>query len=187
MFCLSQLHQFHSVLVRCLAHFVGHQLVIEVNRQGALRCLLELSGEGSRVRVGQDQTPHCAFVDIEFHAVLELQALQLVQALFQAGRGHVLVGHLLLGPIRSITRSAASLSLSMTRIEPVCYLSDLFTREAARGRGAGRALIEAVYDSARAAMSSRVYWQTHESNTAGRQLYDKLAKHHGFIVYAQEL
>ncbi len=26
---------------------------------------------------------------------------------------------------------------SMTRIEPVCYLSDLFTREAARGRGWG--------------------------------------------------
>ena len=105
----------------------------------------------------------------------------------ETGRGHVLVGHLLLGPIRSITRSAASLSLSMTRIEPVCYLSDLFTREAARGRGVGRALIGAVYDSARAAKSSRVYWQTHESNTAGRQLYDKLAKHHGFIVYAQEL
>ena len=72
-------------------------------------------------------------------------------------------------------------------IEPVCYLSDLFTREAARGRGVGRALIEAVYDAARAAKSSRVYWQTHETNAAGRQLYDKLAKHHGFIVYAQEL
>ena len=27
----------------------------------------------------------------------------------------------------------------------------------------------------------------HETNAAGRQLYDKLAKHHGFIVYAQEL
>ena len=60
-------------------------------------------------------------------------------------------------------------------------------REAARGRGVGRALIGAVYDSARAAQSSRVYWQTHETNAAGRQLYDKLAKHHGFIVYAQEL
>ena len=45
---------------------------------------------------------------------------------------------------------------SMTRIEPVCYLSDLFTREAARGRGVGRALIEAVYGAARAAQTSRV-------------------------------
>lgn len=76
---------------------------------------------------------------------------------------------------------------SMTRIEPVCYLSDLFTREAARGRGVGRALIEAVYEQARAAGSSRVYWQTQEGNAAGRVLYDKVAKHHGFIVYAKEL
>ncbi len=76
---------------------------------------------------------------------------------------------------------------SMTRIEPVCYLSDLFTREAARGRGVGRMLIEAVYEQARAAGSSRVYWQTQETNAAGRLLYDKVAKHHGFIVYAKEL
>jgi GNAT superfamily N-acetyltransferase len=76
---------------------------------------------------------------------------------------------------------------SMTRIEPVCYLSDLFTREAARGRGAGRALIQEVYAAARAAGSSRVYWQTREDNMAGRALYDKVARHHGFIVYAQEL
>ncbi|MBU1353370.1 MAG: GNAT family N-acetyltransferase [Gammaproteobacteria bacterium] len=76
---------------------------------------------------------------------------------------------------------------SLTRIEPVCYLSDLFTREAARGRGVGRALIDAVVGAARAAKSTRVYWQTHESNAAGRLLYDKLAQHHGFIVYAREL
>eukprot|EP01030_Chromulinospumella_sphaerica_P007541 gene7541-7371_t len=76
---------------------------------------------------------------------------------------------------------------SMTRIEPVCYLSDLFTREAARGRGVGRALIEGVYAAARTARSQRVYWQTQSTNAAGRQLYDKLAKHQGFIVYAHEL
>ena len=76
---------------------------------------------------------------------------------------------------------------SMTRIEPVCYLSDLFTREAARGRGVGRALIEGVYAAARTARSQRVYWQTQATNAAGRQLYDKLAKHQGFIVYAHEL
>lgn len=76
---------------------------------------------------------------------------------------------------------------STTRIEPVCYLSDLFTREAARGRGVGRALISGVVDAARENKSTRVYWQTHETNAAGRLLYDKMAQHHGFIVYAREL
>src|SRR5882724_4461999 len=40
---------------------------------------------------------------------------------------------------------------SMTSIAPICYLSDLFTSQAARGKGVGRALIEGVYDKARAA------------------------------------
>ncbi len=71
---------------------------------------------------------------------------------------------------------------SMTRIEHVCYLSDLFTSPSLRGRGIGRSLIEAVCVQARAVAARRVYWQTHESNGAGRQLYDQVAKHHGFIV-----
>ncbi len=75
---------------------------------------------------------------------------------------------------------------SMTRIEPVCYLSDLFTQPALRGQGIGRLLIEAVCARAREAGASRVYWQTHESNAARRQLYDKVAGHHGFIVYSRD-
>jgi len=31
-----------------------------------------------------------------------------------------------------------------------------------------------------------VYWQTHESNAAGRRLYDTLARYDGFIVYDRE-
>lgn len=76
---------------------------------------------------------------------------------------------------------------SMTRIEDVCYLSDLFTAPDERGRGVGRLLVEAVYAKAKAAGSTRVYWQTHTSNTAGRALYDKVAQHLGFIVYSKEL
>ena len=76
---------------------------------------------------------------------------------------------------------------STTRIELTCYLQDLFTARAERGRGIGRALIRSVYEQARSAGISRVYWQTHESNAAGRLLYDKVAKHAGFIVYGQEL
>lgn len=72
---------------------------------------------------------------------------------------------------------------STTQIAPNCYLQDLFTRESDRGQGVGRALINAVYDAARRDGSPRVYWQTHETNAAGRLLYDKVAQHVGFIVY----
>lgn len=76
---------------------------------------------------------------------------------------------------------------STTRIELTCYLQDLFTAPAARGQGVGRRLVEAVYTTAREAGIRRVYWQTHETNAAGRRLYDTVAKHHGFIVYAHDL
>lgn len=76
---------------------------------------------------------------------------------------------------------------STTMIEPVCYLQDLFTAEPARGKGVGRALIEAVYREAKLAGSPRVYWQTHESNRTARTLYDRVAEHQGFIVYRKQL
>ena len=76
---------------------------------------------------------------------------------------------------------------STSRLHDVCYLQDLYTAEDKRGRGVGRRLIEAVYAAARDAGSSRVYWQTHVTNAAGRALYDKVASHLGFIVYTHEL
>lgn len=76
---------------------------------------------------------------------------------------------------------------STTRIEPVCYLQDLFTAEAARGQGMARALVEHVYAHAHAAGVRRVYWQTQAGNAAARALYDRLAAHAGFIVYAHDV
>jgi GNAT superfamily N-acetyltransferase len=68
-----------------------------------------------------------------------------------------------------------------------CYLQDLYTVEASRGMGIGRALIEAVYVHARQAGSPRVYWQTHETNATAMQLYDKVAEKSGFTVYRKML
>jgi GNAT superfamily N-acetyltransferase len=62
-------------------------------------------------------------------------------------------------------------------------LQDLFTAEAARGKGVGKMLIEGVYQQARLAGSSRVYWQTHETNRTAIQLYDTMAERSGFVVY----
>ena len=76
---------------------------------------------------------------------------------------------------------------STTMIEPTCYLQDLFADPAVRGQGVGRRLIEAVYERARAAGLSRVYWQTHETNATARLLYDRVAENRGFIVYSKNV
>ncbi|MFF1612884.1 GNAT family N-acetyltransferase [Amycolatopsis sp. NPDC058278] len=65
----------------------------------------------------------------------------------------------------------------------VCYLQDLFTDAGARGRGVGRALIEAVAGWARARGCVRVYWHTHTSNVTARRLYDQVAVDKGFMQY----
>lgn len=70
---------------------------------------------------------------------------------------------------------------------PICYLQDLFTSEQARGRGVGRALINGVCDRAREAGSTRVYWQTHETNVVAQRLYDRVAERSGFIVYRRNI
>lgn len=76
---------------------------------------------------------------------------------------------------------------STTRIELVCYLQDLFTAGTLRGRGVGRMLIEAVAARAHDAGAKRLYWQTHESNSTARRLYDQLAQFDGFIVYGRQV
>lgn len=76
---------------------------------------------------------------------------------------------------------------STTAIGLNCYLQDLFTDASARGGGVGRALIEAVYDAARRAGSSRVCWQTHETNATAMRLYDQVAEKSGFLVYRKDV
>jgi GNAT superfamily N-acetyltransferase len=76
---------------------------------------------------------------------------------------------------------------STISIAPTCYLQDLFTLEAARGKGVGRALIQEVYRIATEAGCGRVYWLTHETNATAMQLYDKVAEKSGFVVYRKTL
>ncbi|VTP65689.1 Predicted acetyltransferase [Leclercia adecarboxylata] len=66
--------------------------------------------------------------------------------------------------------------------QPLCYLEDLFVDDAARGKGAGRALIEAIINEAREKGWSKVYWVTREGNPA-RALYDKLAVVDDYVRY----
>ena len=64
-----------------------------------------------------------------------------------------------------------------------CYLQDLYVDPEKRGTGLGRVLIEAVYREAEALGVSNVYWMTKETNTVGRQLYDRVGRRTGFIEY----
>lgn len=72
---------------------------------------------------------------------------------------------------------------STTSIQPNCYLQDLFTSEAVSANGVGQALINGVFDAARRAGTSRVYWLTPESNLKAMKLYDKVAEKSGFVMY----
>jgi GNAT superfamily N-acetyltransferase len=75
---------------------------------------------------------------------------------------------------------------STIQIAPTCYLQDLFTLQAARGRGVGRSLIQRIVQEAEAA-GTRVYWHTRDSNVEARRLYDKVAQNTGFVVYRTTL
>jgi GNAT superfamily N-acetyltransferase len=72
-------------------------------------------------------------------------------------------------------------------LNDACYLQDLFTVESARGQGIGKALIIAVYEKAKEHGSTRVYWQTHETNEVAKALYNKVADHSGFVVYRKQI
>lgn len=64
-----------------------------------------------------------------------------------------------------------------------CYLEDLFVDPLIRGKGAGRALIDAVQDIAIKAGSSRLYWNTDATNEVARKLYDSYVKESGKVQY----
>lgn len=81
----------------------------------------------------------------------------------------------------------AILHRSCWTVGDYCYLQDLFAAPEARGRGVGRALIEAVYAFAREKGASRVYWLTHETNGEAMKLYDRIAEKSGFVQYRKAL
>jgi GNAT superfamily N-acetyltransferase len=69
------------------------------------------------------------------------------------------------------------------KIEEVCYLQDLYTSPDVRGKGIGRALIEAVYAAADSYGAPTVYWLTQTFNDTARVLYDRIGVETPFIKY----
>jgi ribosomal protein S18 acetylase RimI-like enzyme len=71
--------------------------------------------------------------------------------------------------------------LSLFRLRPAlwaegleCYLQELYVAPALRGRGIGRALLEATIAAAREAGASGIDLNTGETDTAARALYERL-------------
>jgi ribosomal protein S18 acetylase RimI-like enzyme len=54
-----------------------------------------------------------------------------------------------------------------------CYLAELYVVPERRGRGLGRALLDAVLDTARAAGADRIELGTSEDDVAARALYER--------------
>lgn len=67
--------------------------------------------------------------------------------------------------------------------EPRCYLQDLFADPNVRGKGVGRALIEALYEEADRHGAAQTYWMTETTNTTARLLYDRIGKPTAFMKY----
>ncbi len=63
---------------------------------------------------------------------------------------------------------------STWHVSDVVYLEDLFVDEAARGNGAGKALIDTAMERSRANGYKAYFWQMDKDNQGARPFYDKL-------------
>ncbi|MEQ1614386.1 MAG: GNAT family N-acetyltransferase [Hyphomicrobiaceae bacterium] len=64
-----------------------------------------------------------------------------------------------------------------------CYLEDLYVDPDRRAKGAGKALIDAVYVESDKRQCTRTYWATQEFNYRARGLYDQMATKSPFLQY----
>lgn len=70
--------------------------------------------------------------------------------------------------------------------QPICYLEDLYVDAQLRGRGAGRALIEAIRQEGEKSGWAKLYWVTRTNNPA-RKLYDQVAELGDVVRYSISL
>jgi GNAT superfamily N-acetyltransferase len=64
-------------------------------------------------------------------------------------------------------------TFSSTVADEIALMNDLFVEESVRGRGAGRALIEATVEAARERRLHHLEWFTAPDNVVAQRLYDR--------------
>jgi GNAT superfamily N-acetyltransferase len=69
------------------------------------------------------------------------------------------------------------------RLSHGLYLKELYVTDAARSRGVGEKLIEAIRGLARTRGATRVLWTTGEHNTGAQKFYDRLGMRREKKVY----
>ena len=68
-------------------------------------------------------------------------------------------------------------TFSSVSAEPTALMNDLFVAEAGRGKGVGRALIEAAASASRERGMRRMSWETAPDNRTAQRLYDRTGAH----------
>jgi len=119
------------------------------------------------------------------HPVTEAQTEELWGRLMADGDPHCLVACTDGGDVIGIVQYLFQCTTWTMRDK--CYLQDLYVDPEARTGGAGRALIEAVYEKATDADASEVYWMTQHFNSVARVLYDRVGELTPFIKYRKFL
>ena len=76
---------------------------------------------------------------------------------------------------------------STSSIEEIVYLHDLFVDPSIRNKGAGRLLIQHVYEQAKSNGASSVYWHTQFFNHRAQLLYVKVGERTDFVKYNKDL
>jgi GNAT superfamily N-acetyltransferase len=77
----------------------------------------------------------------------------------------------------------AVLHLNTWTTKHICYLEDLFVAPEKRGKGAGRALIQALAECGRDENWFRIYWMTKRDNAPARRLYDTITPVTDWVRY----
>jgi GNAT superfamily N-acetyltransferase len=88
------------------------------------------------------------------------------------------------GRVIGFTLSLTHEGTWITNLE--CYLEDMFVDETARGKGAGRALLDDLVALCQQNGWSRLYWHTARDNAAARKLYDSYVETDDHIRYRIE-